>query len=184
MKRTSPAMVAVLLCISTSFAAGQAQAQQAGASSASAQLDNFVGDGICTGTMPAMDKTPAHASSGKYHGEKTLDGHWAVVHYDEDRSAGITNPFSVAQYIGYDAAKKRFVAVQFDNTGGSYGTGVSSGWKGKTITFDETIQMDGKSMQARDVFTSGEAGMSTHSGMLRDASGKWTTMDKETCHKP
>jgi hypothetical protein len=134
--------------------------------------------------MPAMGNSPARASTGKFHGEKTLDGRWAVIHYDEDRTAAVQKPFSVVQYIGYDSAAKHFVTVQLDNSGGSYQTGVSSGWKGKTMTFDESTLMDGKRVQARDVFTDGDAGMSTHTGMLRDGSGKWVAMDKESCKKP
>jgi hypothetical protein len=182
MKSPSLAVAAILICASAPFAAGRASAQEAGAS-VSRQLDGFVGDGICTGAMPAMGKSAARASTGKYHGEKTLDGQWAVIRYDEDRTAAVPKPFSVVQYIGYDAAAKHLVTVLFENTGGSYATGVSSGMKGNTMTFDESILMDGKRVQARDVFTNGEGGMSTHAGMMRDASGKWIAMDKETCHK-
>ncbi len=184
MKRTSLAMAALLACAAAPLAVGQAPAKQAGAPSPLAQLDGFVGDGTCTAALSAMGTSPARTSSGKFHGEKTLDGQWVVLHYDEDRSAANPKPFSVVQYIGYSASKKHYVAVQFDNGGGGYVTGVSSGLAGNSMTFDETIPMDGKPMQARDVFTAGESGMTSHTGMLRDTSGKWLTMDKETCHKP
>ena len=183
MKSPSLAVAAMLICAFAPFAVGQAWAQQAGGSSPSSQLDGFIGDGICTGTMPAMGKSPARTSTGKFHGEKTLDGQWAEIRYDQDRSATVPKPFSVVQYIGYDAAAKRFVTVLFENLGGSYTTGVSSGMKGNTMTFDESILMAGKRVQERDVFTTGEGGMSSHTGMTRDSSGKWIAMDKETCHK-
>ena len=183
MKSPNLTVAAILICASAPFAAGQASAQLSNGSSPSSQLDGFVGDGICTGTMPAMGKSPARASTGKFHGEKILDGQWAVIHYDEDRTEAVPKPFSVVQYIGYDPAAKHFVTVLFENTGGSYTTGVSSGMKGNTMTFDESTLMDGKRVEARDVFTNGEGGMSTHTGMMRDASGKWIAMDKETCHK-
>jgi hypothetical protein len=182
MKSPSLAVAAILICASAPIAASRASAQEAGAS-VSHQLEGFVGDGICTGTMPAMGNSPARASTGKYHGEKTLDGQWAVIRYDEDRTAAVPKPFSVVQYIGYDAAAKRFVTVLFENTGGSYATGVSSGMKGNTITFDENILMAGKRLQERDVFTTGEGGMSSHAGLMRDSTGKWIATDKETCHK-
>lgn len=182
--RASLAILAILACASAPIAAGHASVQQKSASSPSGQLDGFVGDGTCTGNMMAMGKSPAHATTGKVHGEKTLDGHWAVIHYDEDRTAANPKPFSVAQYIGYDAAKRQFVTVLFDNSGASYGTGVSSGWKGDTITFDETVSIDGKPGSFRDVFTNSASGMSSHTGMMHDEHGQWVKTDEETCHKP
>lgn len=181
MKRTSLAIFAALVCTSAPFAIGQAQ--PAGASSPPDQLDGFIGDGTCTGNMMAMGKNPGHATTGKFHGEKTLDGHWVVIHYDEDQTTANPKPFSVAQYIGYDPAKKHFVTVLFDNSGASYGTGVSSGWTGNTVTFDETVWMDGKRASFRDIFTNGDSGMSSHTGMMRDKDGKWVKTDEETCHK-
>jgi uncharacterized protein DUF1579 len=183
MKRSNIAIVAVLLCTTAPLAIGQLSAQESGAASPSARLDGFVGDGTCTAKMVAMGGNPARTSTGKFHGEKTLDGHWAVIRYDEDRTATNTKPFSVVQYVGYDDAKRRFVTVQLDNTGGSYITGVGSGWKGNSITFDETMLIGGKPTPARDVFISGDGGMATHLGQMRDAGGKWITMDTETCHK-
>ena len=183
MKRTSLAILAALICTSAAFVIGQASAQEASASSASAQLDSFVGHGTCTGNMMAMGKTPGYATTGKSSREKILDGHWVVIHYDEDRTTANPKPFSVVQYIGYDAAKKRFVTVLFESFGADYSTGTSSGWKGDTITFDEAVPMDGKSFAFRDIFTKGESGMSSHTGMMRDKHGKWVKTDQETCHK-
>jgi hypothetical protein len=182
MKRTSVGIFAALVFTSAPFAIGQAAAQQPAGSPH--QLDSFVGDGTCSGNMTASGKNPAHATTGKFHGEITLDGHWAVIQYDEDKTAANPKPFSVAQYVGYDAAKKQLVTVLFDNSGSSYGTGVSTGWKGDTITFDETVTMDGKPGSFRDVFTNGASGMSSHTGMMRDKDGKWVKTDVETCHKP
>lgn len=183
MKRTSLAIFAALVCMSAPLAIGQASAQPAVASSPSNQLDGFVGDGICTGNMMAMGKNPGHATTAKYHSEKMLGGHWVAMHYDEDQTAANPKPFSVVQYVGYDAANKHFVTVLFDNSGESYGTGVSSGWKGNTITFDESIAMGDKRASFRDTFTNGVSGMSSHTGTMRDKSGKWVKTDEETCHK-
>ncbi len=183
MKRKSLAIFAALICTSAPFAIDQASAQQASASSPPTSLDRFVGAGTCTGNEMAMGKNPGHASTGKFHGEKTLDDHWVVIHYEENQTAANQKPFKVVQYFGYDAAKKRFVTVLLDNTGGGYSTGVSPGWKGNTITFDESVVMDGKRTAYRDVFTDGESGMSSHTGMMRDKHGKWVKIDEETCHK-
>lgn len=182
MKRTSLAIFAALACASAPFAIGQASAQPAAGSSPSNQLDGFVGDGTCTGNTMAMGKRPAHATTGKFHGEKILDGHWAVIHYDEDPTAAIPKPFSVVQYIGYDAVKKQFVAVAFDNSGSPYSKGTSPGWKSNSITFDETAE-GMKGLFFRDTFTKGDSGMSSHTGTMKDKSGKWVKTDEETCHK-
>lgn len=183
MKRTSLAIFAALICTSGPFAIDQALAQQSGASSPSGSLDGFVGDAICTGNMMAMGKTPGHATTSKYSGEKILDGHWVVIHYDEDQTAANTKPFHVVQYIGYNAAKKRFIAVAFDNSNVGYSTGTSPGWKGDAFTLDNTQSMDGKTVDNRDVFTKSDSGMSSHAGTMRDKHGKWVKTDEETCHK-
>jgi hypothetical protein len=181
MKRTSLAILAALVCTSAPFVIGQASAQPAGASSPSAQLDAFVGDGICTGNFAAMGKNPGHATTAKYHGEKTLDGHWVVIHYDEDQTAANPKPFSVVQYFGYDAAKKHFATVSIYNSAAAYSTGTSAGWNGNSITFDEST--DGKPASFRDIFTTGENGLSSHTGMERGKDGKWVKTNEETCHK-
>jgi hypothetical protein len=169
--------------MSASFAAAAA-AQQASGSSPSDRLDAFVGDGTCSGKFLGMGKHSGHATTAKFHGEKVLDGHWAVLHYEEDRTAANPKPYSVAQYIGYDGAKQRYVSVIFDNSGPGYSTGVSTGWTGKTITFDETVKMDTSSVHLRDVFTDAGSGLSSHTGLMRDKNGKWLTIDQETCHNP
>lgn len=182
MKRTSLAILAALVCMSAASADGQASGQQTGASSPSDQLYRFVGDGTCTGQNMAMGKDPGHVTTGKFHGEKTLDGHWVVIRYDQDRTAAIPKPYHVAQYIGYDAVKKQFIAVTFDNSGGPYAMGTSQGWKGGTIEFDETAP-GAEIPSFRDIFTNGDSGVATHTGMMQDKNGQWVKTDEETCHK-
>lgn len=182
MKRTSLAIFTALVCASAPFVFSRAPAQQAAASSPSGQLDRFVGDGNCTGNVMAMDKHPGHATTGKFHGEKTLDGHWVVIHYDEDKTAANPKPFSVVQYIGYDNAKKRFIAVTFDNSGAPYSMGTSQGWQGDAITFDERAEgVEG--LVFRDTFTNGDSGLASHIGTMKDKHGKWVKTDEETCRK-
>ncbi|WHZ20688.1 MAG: hypothetical protein OJF55_002837 [Rhodanobacteraceae bacterium] len=182
MKRTSLAIFTALVCASAPFLIGRALAQQAAASSPSDQLDRFAGEGICTGRIMAMGKDPGHATTGKFRSEKVLDGHWIVIHYDEDKTAANPKPFSVVQYIGYDKARKQFIAVAFDNSGSPYGTGTSRGWKGDTITFDETAE-GAKGSSYRDTFAHGDSGMSSHTGTMRGKNGKWVKTDEETCRK-
>jgi hypothetical protein len=144
------------------------------------RLNDFVGDGTCSGNVLAMDKKPGHATAGKYHGEKTLDGHWVVVHYEEDPTKANPKPFKVQQYFGYDSAKQRYVSVLLDNTDPGYATSTSPGWKEDSLTFEETS--DGKTL-FRDVFKSDKSNMIGHSGWMKDKDGKWVKTDEETCHK-
>jgi uncharacterized protein DUF1579 len=178
MKRTSLAIFAALVCASAPFAIGQVSAQQAGASSQAGTLDRFVGNGTCSGKSLGADMKSFHATTGKYSGEKTLDGNWVVIRYDEDQSAAVPKPFHVVQYFGYDKANKRYVSVLVDNSGSGYSTGASTGWKGDSISFDES--MAGQPVAFRDSFTSNN-GMSSHTGTMRDKSGKWVKTDEESC---
>lgn len=179
MKRTTLAILAVL--IGTTAHLGIASAQQTTAPASLEQLGFFVGDGTCSGQVIETGKTPPHATNGRFHGEKTLDGNWVVIHYDEDQTATNPKPYHVVQYFGFDAAKKHYVSVTFDNSGSVYSTGTSSGWRGDTFTVDETAPTGG-SVSFRDVFTKGGSGMASHTGMMRDKQGKWVKTDEETCH--
>ena len=183
MKRMTSAILTALVCTSASLVNQQVFADSIGASSQLDQLSDFLGDGKCTGNAMATEKTPGHASVAHFHGEKTLDGNWIVVHYDEDQTAENPKPYHVVQYLGYDSKKKQFVGVGFDNSGSSYGGGVSSGWKDDIFNLDDTTAMDGKNVSYRDVFTRKGSNELSHAGMMRDKNGKWAKMDEETCHK-
>jgi len=180
MKPTTLAVLAAL--IGTSALLGIAFAQQTTLPAPLEQLGYFVGDGTCTGHVIATGKTPARATTARFHGEKTLDGNWVAIHYDEDQTAANPKPYRVVQYFGYDAAKKQYTSVTFDNSGSGYSTGTSSGWKDDTFTVDETTSMRGGSVSFRDVFTKSGSGMASHTGMMRDKHGKWVKTDEETCH--
>ena len=178
MKLSTLAIASTVVCTAASLGTGSVLAQDFTSSSPMDQLSELVGDGVCTGTVMAMGKKPSHATTGKYHGEKTLDGHWVVLRYDEDKSAAVAKPFSVVQYFGYDAARKRFVSVLVDNSGESYSTGTSAAWKNDSIVFDETT--NGKT-NFRDAFTSSQPGMKSHTGWMKDEHGKWVKTDHEDC---
>src|ERR1700733_6915154 len=101
MKRMNSAILAALVCASASLTVQHVSAQTTGAASQLDQLSDFLGDGKCTGNTMAMEKNPGHASFGHVHGEKTLDGNWIVIHYDEDQTAENKKPYHVVQYFGY-----------------------------------------------------------------------------------
>ena len=143
------------------------------------RLSRFEGSGTCTGKELA-GKTP-HDTTGKYRGERVLDGRWVAIHFDEDQASGQSHAFKVVQFVGYDSAAKQFVTVTFDNASASYSTGTSTGWNGDAITFESSATVDGKRTVVRDVFATTGSGMSTHTGLMRNAQGKWVKTDEETC---
>ena len=177
MQRTTSITLIALAC-AAALAATQVDAQESRSSASAGALDKFVGSGTCSGKTLGSDMKAFHDTTGKYTGEKVLDGNWVVIHYDENQSAAVPRPYHVIQYIGYDSAKKRYMAVTVDNSGSGYSTGTSTGWKGDSITFDES--MGGKPASIRDTFTSSN-GMSSHTGTMRDKSGKWIKTDEEHC---
>ena len=176
MKRTTLTL-AISFCAIATLAGGTAAAQDKTAAASSA-LDKFVGSGSCTGKSLDSNMKAFHAITGKFSGEKVLDGNWVVIHYDEDQSAAAPKPYHVIQYIGYDAAKKRYVATMVDNSGSGHFSGTSPGFKGDSITFDEST--GGKPASFRDTFTTSQ-GLSSHVGTMRDKTGKWVKTDEETC---
>lgn len=180
MKRTRLVFTLSLVCMAASSSIGQAIAEDSQSPSPTDELGTFVGDGTCIGNLMAMGKSPGHATTGKYHGEKTLDGHWVVIRYDEDKSDVNPKPFHVQQYLNYDPEKKIFVAVAFDNMSTGFSPATSSGWKGDTLTFEYTESYEGKMVSLRDVFTR-SAAQKIHTGMMRNQKGDWVKTDEETC---
>ncbi|HJU25278.1 MAG TPA: DUF1579 family protein, partial [Rhodanobacteraceae bacterium] len=168
----------IALACAAALGVTQVSAQESTSAASAGALDKFVGSGTCTGKTLGHDMKAFHDTTGKYSGEKVLEGNWVVIHYDEDQSAAVPKPFHVVQYFGYDKAKKRYASVLVDNSGSSYATGTSDGWKGDSISFDESL--DGQPVAFRDSFTSSN-GMATHTGMMRDKHGKWIKTDEEHC---
>lgn len=180
MTRKALTITLSLVSIATSSGMGRAIADDSNSPSPMDKLTKFVGEGACTGNVLAMGKSSGHAKTGKYHGEKTLDGQWIVIHYDEDKTDVNPKPLHVQQYFGYDPAKKMFVSVEFDNMGPVYTPATSSRWIGDTLTFEYTASVDGKMVALRDVFTV-NASENSHTGMMRDKTGEWVKTDNETC---
>jgi hypothetical protein len=144
----------------------------------------MTGSRSCTGQSQSPDMKSMRNSSGKYTAERTLDGHWVVIHYQENASAQIKQPFQVIQYFGYDANKKQYLAIAVYNAAGMYTVGTSAGWQGDSITFDEGDGDASHPPMFRDTFTAAPDGLAKHTGMMRDQSGKWVKTDEETCNKP
>jgi hypothetical protein len=179
MKRSTRGILVTLACASAPLTVTPASAQETKAPAQLDQLGAFIGDGTCTGNTMAMGKSPGHATTARFHGEKVLDGNWIFVRYDEDKTAANPKPYHVAQNLGFDPVKKQLVAASFDNSASSYSTGTSAGWKGDTITFDETMDR----VNFRDIFTRKGAKGLTHTGKMQDKNGKWVKTDDETCQK-
>ncbi|MEP6482848.1 MAG: DUF1579 family protein, partial [Rudaea sp.] len=179
MKHTSLALITALICLAVTPVVQRANAQPPVTASRIADLSDFIGNGPCTGNVMASDKTPGHASVGHFHGEKILDGNWVIIHYDEDQTAENQKPYHVVQFFGFDSTKQKFVSVVFDNSGTTYGTGTSAGWKDDTLTIEDST--GGDSASYRDVFTrNGKKGLS-HTGTMADKQGKWVKTDEQTC---
>src|SRR5512146_226470 len=159
MKCTTLAMVTVLGCASAATSE-QAHAQNSDAAQPG-QFDFMVGDWNCTGTSFASGSRPAHATTARAHGEKAVGDQWVVIRYDEDKTAPNPNPFHVHQYFRYDPAAKHFVTVGVDSAEASGFTGISPGWSGDAITFEEST--GGKPSGFRDTFTRG-ANEISHAG--------------------
>ena len=180
MKSTSSTFYAAIACASSLLYLGPVGAQDMMPSQLD-QLSGFLGDGVCTGNLLA-GKSP-HETSAKYHGEKAVGDHWIMVRYDEATTSSNSRPYHVAQYFGYDAEAGHFIDVVFDNSGGSYSIGTSSGWHGAVITFENSVLTSGGRYVFRDVFTRRGAQVGSHAGYQRDKSGKWVKTDEEICKR-
>lgn len=182
MKRIASPILIALICASA-MGSAQVFSQESGSQAPADSLARFfTGSGTCTGRAVGKDMKSFHATTGKYTAERVLDGHWVAIRYDgKDTNAADSKPFHVVQYFGYDAKRKRYVAVGVYNSAGSYSIGTSAGWEGDSITFDEND--GGKSDTIRDTFTTGHDSFTGHTGMMRDKAGKWVKTDEETCTK-
>jgi hypothetical protein len=179
MKPTSSALYAAIACASSLLYLGPAGAQNALPQQLD-QLSGFLGEGTCTSSP--MVKS-GHTASGKFHGEKMLGDHWIAIRYDEDASPSNSKPYHVAQYFSYDPKAGHFVDVLLDNSGQSYGAGTSSGWRGDAITFENTDFTSGSHALFRDVFARRGTLVVSHTGYMRDKSGKWVKTDEEICKR-
>ncbi|HWG09931.1 MAG TPA: DUF1579 family protein [Rhodanobacteraceae bacterium] len=178
MKRSTASLAFSFLC-AAALTGSHAFAQDKTTTAGDA-LAKFVGDGVCTGTMMA-GKNSGSATSGKFHAEKTLDGHWIALHYRQDRSAANPRPFEVVQNFGYDPVNKRYITVMLGNGDGVYSVGKSPGWRGDSITFEEVEMARGQAGHTREAFTTNGSGLSGYAAWFRDKDGHWIKADEEHC---
>ena len=178
MKR-NPSIGSAALACAAALAVAQVNAQDSATASAD-KLAGFVGDGVCSGVM-ATGKNASGGTTGRFHAEKALDGHWIEIRYEQDASASNPKPFKVKQYLGYDPASKQFTTVMLGNGDGVYSVGKSPGWQGDTITFEEVETARGQAGQTREAFSTHGSGLSGYTGWFRDKSGKWIKVDEEHC---
>ena len=180
MKCNTIAVSIALIRVTGALGPEHAIAQELIPTSAVERLAGFVGDGVCAGTMLA-GKNSGSATSGRFHAEKTLDGHWIEIRYEQSASAANPRPFKVTQYLGYDPANKQFTTVMLGNGDGVYSVGKSPGWEGDSITFVEMEMAHGQAGHTREQFTTVGSGLSGYTAWFRDKSGKWIKGDEEHC---
>jgi len=182
MKRTLSSLFVLASAMAPFVIAHAAPAEKSEAIAKLAQLPFPIGEMTCTGNMIAFGGMPGHATTASARVEKVLGGNWIVIHYEEAQTDANPHPYSVVQYIGYEDAGKRFVSVVADVIEGSgYSTGVSAGWKGDAMTFDETAS-NSRAVTNRDTFTA-SGDVFTHAGTMLGKDGKWVKTDTETCRK-
>jgi hypothetical protein len=177
MKRSTLAILAALVC--GSVPTGEpAYAKNADAAAQSHQFDFMIGDWNCTGRFLA---NPGHVTSARAHGERAAGGRWVELRYDEQKTASNPRPFHVQQYFRYDPASKRFMTMGVDSAEATGFSGISSGWSGDAMPFEESS--GGKPSGFRDTFTRGANAIS-HAGTARDnKKNRWVKTDEEICHR-
>jgi hypothetical protein len=144
------------------------------------QLSSFVGNWQCTGQTFARDSRPGHATAAVGHASNVVDGRWIQFSYEERKTGANPTPYRIAGYMGYDASKKKFVQTTVDDYG-DYGPSFSEGWKGDTMTFEGTTDVDGKSIVGRDHFVRKGSRAFEHFSEVQSPDGKWFKPDEETC---
>ena len=182
MKRTTLTLLILLAGASAPLGIRQASAQAAAPGAELDQAAFFIGNWNCTGKTFADGNTSEHATTGRAHGEKAVDGHWIHMAYDESRTTANPHPYHVAQYTGYDAAKKQYVNLVVDISG-NYNIERSAGLKGDAMTFDGAYESNGHSVAMRDTFTKSGANQMMHTGTQQGSNGQWAKTDEETCGK-
>ncbi len=177
---TQSALLIALVCATPTLFAQET-------SKPSAQIDQlaiFEGSfGDCSGQLLASPVTPPpHATIGKIHGEKSVDGRWIRFSYAEQKTTANATPYHIEGYDGYDASKKQFVSTTVDNVG-NYGISYSSGWNGDAMTFEGTSEWKNKIVVGRDVFTRKGDRELTHTGFMQGDDKQWIKTDEETCQR-
>ena len=145
------------------------------------QLDIFLGNWKCDGSMKKSPMGPERAMQTSVSGKSDLDGFWVAVRVEEKKTKD--NPMALKGNFNmtYDAATKKFEGLWNDNMGG-WGHATSPGWEGDKIAFTGDMFMMGQKMGSRDSFTKKGDKELVHTGEFQ-MNGKWIQMMEETCKK-
>jgi hypothetical protein len=145
-----------------------------------AQLKYFLGTWHCEGNAPASPMGPAHRSRATVVTRLDLGGFWYSGTVREEKAADNPHPLSGMFHETYDAARKQFVLLWFDNFGG-WSTETSTGWDGNKIVYSGEAAMGGEKVPVRDTFTKKGDAELVHSYEMT-MSGQKISGD-ETCRK-
>jgi len=145
-----------------------------------AQLKYFLGTWHCEGEVPASPMGPAHKSRATVVTRLDLDGFWYSGTVREEKTAGNPHAMTGMFHETYDPAKKQFVMLWVDNSGG-WSTETSSGWEGDKMAFSGEATMGGEKSPVRDTFTKKSATEMVHSYEM--TMGGQKIAGDETCKK-
>ena len=145
-----------------------------------AQLKYFLGTWHCEGEVPASPMGPAHKSRATVVTRLDLDGFWYSGTVREEKTAGHPHAMTGMFHETYDPAKKQFVMLWVDNSGG-WSTETSPGWEGDKMAFSGEATMGGEKSPVRDTFTKKSATEMVHSYEM--TMGGQKIAGDETCKK-
>ncbi len=174
--RTFAACFALCLLSAPAFAQNAASAPKPPAELAQLRELLQVGLGLvrCKGTVFASSFGPEHPTIIMMVARPDLDGFWLTQHSNELKTAENPNPAKFLQAVGYDTAKKKFIAIGQDNLGGHWLEWSDSVAPDKAV-FVGTFTLNGNDINIRDTLTPGG-----HMGEIQ-VGGVWNKFDEETC---
>lgn len=171
------------LCILSAPAFAQESPSGTGGAAATApkrspELDRLrpilVGSLKCTGKAFASSFGPEHLIRVSVVTTPELDDFWYISRGEAEKTADDPTPGKFHTAFGYDAAKKKFLAIGIDNLGGHW-METSDGPAGDKIVYTGTFTMNGNDTNIRDTISA-----THHVGEVQVGSD-WQKIDEETC---
>ena len=92
------------------------------------QLKYWVGKWKCAGRVFASPFGPAFRAINIHSFESVLDGFWYLRREEDAKTAENPTPNKDFEFEGYNPATKKFVAVGYDNGGGSWRDTSDNAW--------------------------------------------------------
>lgn len=143
-----------------------------------AELKYWVGKWKCVGQAFASPLGPAFPVVNVHSFEPVLDGFWYLRHEEDEKTAENPMPNKDFEFEGYDPATKKFVAVGYDNIGGSWNDASDDAWG----PFVGTYMLNGKRLGIRYTPTRvNETEWSAVGETLFD--GNWKKTEAFTCRR-